>query len=123
MSDEKRPWWKTVLVFLGGLVTGLVAVILGRKRFSERTRGGINDVGQCVDEIGESVERAEERVGKSVDTANGLAETSESVAESVERLTDGNDKIEDAISDARESVGRLKSLIEAERKRNEQSAD
>ena len=99
MSEEKKPWWKTVLVFLGGLVTGLIAFVCGR-RVSRRTGKGTEQLGQCVDEIGDSVSRAEERVRESVST-------SESVAESVERLRDGTDELENAIGEARGSNGLL----------------
>ena len=108
--------WQTLIVFAIGFILGYLACLFFGRRFSDDVDERTDSVGQCVDEIGESVEDAEDRIGESV-------RTSESVADSVDRLSDTSAELEDTIADARSAVGRIKDLVEAERKRNEKSED
>ena len=109
-----NEWWQAILTLAIGFVLGVIASILFRRRVSDNVGERTDNVGQLIDEVGDSVERTEEGIGESVGT-------SESVADSVERLTDTSTEFEDTIADARGAVGRIKDLIEAERKRNEKS--
>ena len=114
-------WWKALITLAIGFVLGFIACLLFRRRgVSDGTGTGADSVGQLIDEVGDAVTGAGERADESVRLAGDVADTGESVAESVERLSDGNAESQNAIREARESVGRIKDLIEAERKRNEQ---
>ena len=111
-----NEWWQAIITLAIGYVAGVITCLLCRRRVSDGIGKRADDIGQLVGGVGESVERAEAGINESVGAG-------ESVAESVERLSDTSDELENTIADARGSVGRIKDLIEAERKRNEQSED
>lgn len=118
MSDEKTSALGYILSVLGGFVLGLLTYLgLRRNRVSDEVGERVDSTGQQLDKVVDGVAGAEERVKESVGTVGELTDESRAVADSVGKLTDGADSVESGIADARESVGRLKDLIRAERER------
>ena len=104
-------WVKAIITLAGGFVLGIIASFLFR-RLSDGTGEGAEQFGQRIDEVVDGVTGAEKRAAESVGLVN-------EVTESVDRLSEGSDKSDGAIADAEESVGRIRKLIEEERKRTE----
>lgn len=75
MTDEKKPWWKTIFAILGGVLAAIGAFILGRGshgRGVQRAKRIADDIGDGIDTAAENnraiesgIDRASERVGES----------------------------------------------------------
>lgn len=118
MADEKKRWWKTAFVFVGGIILGVVSFVrIKRSGLSGCLGKGADELGRSVGKVVNGVTGAGKRTAEAVELASELADTGDDIGKSIERLADGNRYIGNAVREAGESVVRLKDLIRQERER------
>jgi len=116
-------WWKALITLAVGIVLGYLLRLLVERRVSDGTGGRVDDVGKLIDDVVDRSAGAEKRAEESVELADDVAGTGERAADSVKRVSEGSDRIEEAVGDAKKSVGRIRDLIDGERKKDAEPSD
>ncbi|MFZ7133811.1 MAG: hypothetical protein ACOWWR_15805 [Eubacteriales bacterium] len=126
--DEKQTFWNKAKAFLkkywhiiATFVAGVFTSIFLFHRFPKQSLNRSDELGDTLDELGTGLTEAGDTVSDIRDGNADAIHTVERQRQTIDDIRDGHTDITDSSREIGQSISRLKELIEAERKRIEES--